>query len=46
MEIESKEEEKTFTVGTFANNMMQHLKEAVKAKNIEAINKIIAHGVN
>lgn len=33
-------------VGSFATNMMQHLKEAVKAKNIEAINKIIAHGVN
>ncbi|XP_037037764.1 Bardet-Biedl syndrome 2 protein homolog [Bradysia coprophila] len=33
-------------VGSFAINMMQHLKDAVKTKNIEAINKIIAHGVN
>lgn len=41
-----KETKFVFLVGNFATNMMQHLKEAVKAKNIEAINKIIAHGVN
>ncbi|KAJ6641444.1 Bardet-Biedl syndrome 2 protein like [Pseudolycoriella hygida] len=33
-------------VGTYASTMMQQLKEAVKMKNVEAINKTIAHGVN
>lgn len=34
------------SVGSFATSMMQFLKEAVKAKNISAINKIISSGIN